>query len=718
MSDKATLDELRAEFDYATREWDGIRKDGKKDVLCAAGQVWEALDPDGLDAREKAKRPHLSLDELGQYLNQLVNEVRSAKRGIRVTPTGNGADDAKATFYQDLIRQIEYKSNAQQAYTTMFDSCVHRGYGFLRINTRYVEESLEEPGPQSFDQEVLIEPVPNPDLVTPDPDALRPDLSDMNYLWVRESWTHEEFNRRFPGAEVKSFKGNTLTEAGPQWATEHRVMVGERWKIETKPRQLVLLPGPDDANPTQGAMAVWKDTIPKAEWEKLKGSIVNEREVQDRYVCQYLTNGLEILKKQDWKGKHIPFVGCLGKILWVDEGEGSKRKIMSLIRLARDPFLFYCYINTCIAEAIGGVPRSSWVGYEGQFAKPERWQAANHEPIAFLEAKANTQATGQAALPLPQRQPWDPPISNLMVAREGARQSIQAAMGSGFLPTEAQKRNEKSGVALRQIESSAQKGSYHFIDHYDDAIRRTGEIIVDLIPHIYDTARDIHVRTATDEPIPVRINDPQAVDNRYKAPISTDEGDYDVTISVGPSFESERQAQNEFVDTLVGGPTLEVVANLGGPKVALGLMAKAIKMKALGPIADDIADMLMPPEMKQDGEQMPAEAMAQMQQAQQMIEAAQQRIQELEQELATDAIKAQRDVELAKIKGELDAMKIKLQGVIDLKLQDDQQAHELAMAAADAGQAETDARRAEMMQIATMPDPMDKPPQGPQKGEQ
>jgi hypothetical protein len=66
-------------------------------------------------------------------------------------------------------------------------------------------------------------------------------------------------------------------------------------------------------------------------------------------------------------------------VLYVDEGAAS-RQILSMTRLARDPYMLYCYIRTCEAEAIGGVPRATWVGYEGQFAKPTRW--AEGEPQA------------------------------------------------------------------------------------------------------------------------------------------------------------------------------------------------------------------------------------------------------------------------------------------------------------------------------------------------
>jgi hypothetical protein len=92
---------------------------------------------------------------------------------------------------------------------------------------------------------------------------------------------------------------------------------------------------------------------------------------------------------------------------------------------------------------------------------------------------------------------------------EGARRAIQAAIGASPLPTQAQRHNEKSGVALKQMEDSAQKGSFHFIDHFDAALTRTGQILDELIPHYYDAARDVTVRKPDDQPAVMRINDPR-----------------------------------------------------------------------------------------------------------------------------------------------------------------------------------------------------------------
>lgn len=634
----ADLKELRDEYDAYSGEWEDIRKEAKKDMLVVAGRPWDAMDPDGLKAREAAKRPHLSLDEIGQFVNQLINDIRQNKRAIKVTAVGFGANDKTADFRQNLIRQIEYRSNAQQAYTTMFENAVQRSYGYLRIKPVFAGESGK-----SFDQELRIEPIANPDTVTPDPWALKTDGSDWTRLWVTEGWNRKDYKAKWPKATVQTFTPEIVSSAPSWFHGAERLTVGERWMRLTKKKKLLLVqaPAPKGVDPRTGQPLPAPPPMPLYEDELAKmapgAKVLRDRECDVPYIQQQITNGLEILEENDFPGTSIPFVACYGKVLYVDEGGGSKRQILSLVRLARDPYMLYCYYRTCEAELVGMTPKTPFIGYEGQFAGHEEdWQKVSKEPLAYLEAKPVIDGVSGGPLPLPQRQPYDPPIQALEIGAESARRAIQAAMGTSPLPTQAQRKNEKSGVALRQIEDNAQKGSYHFIDHYEDALTRTGAILNELIPYYYDTARDVTVRKPDDSPEVIRINDPQTQEGEA---IDATQGEHDVTMSVGPAFESEREAASAFVDTILSSPLLQLLE----PPKAQKVVALAVRLKGVGPLGDEIADTISPPQQEgpnpQQAQQLQQEneaLKAQLGQAAKVIETKQ-----IEQKAKTDAAKIQ-----------------------------------------------------------------------------
>jgi hypothetical protein len=580
------LDELKERYTDASTQWDEIRREGTLDMRAVAGDPW---DPTDREAREKAGRPCLSLDELGQYSNQVINDIRSNKRGITVSPKGRGANDLTARFRQGKIRDIEYQSNAQQAYTTMLENAVQRGYGFLRIKAQFCYPD------KGFDQDLVIEPVVNPDLVTPDPDHVRTDGADLGFLFYEERRSVKAFARDFPDATVRSFDTATIN-ASSGWVNGVDLRLAEYWTKEPgAPRTLLLLkPGPRTAaDPNPQPIELYADTInghqPSSE------QILKSRVVTPLQVTQYLTNGVEILSETPWLGASIPWVCCYGKVIYLKDAAGRQaRQLLSMIRLARDPYMLYCYYRTCQAELVGMTPKFPYFVAKGQL------DAANlallvqslSQPVAVVEYLSKTAAQPEGGLGPPTRQPYEPPIAALEMGAEGARRAIQAAIGASPLPTSAQRRNEKSGVALKQIEDTAQKGSFHFVDHHDEAVMRAGAILNECIPKYYDTARETSLRDAKDQPQMVRINDPAAQNPEgFAGLIDTARGEHDVTISVGPKKDSERDAASDFADQVIGNPQL---AQVVGPQKMTELIASAIRLKNLGPIGDEMADTISP----------------------------------------------------------------------------------------------------------------------------
>jgi len=618
MSDAALLQEIREHRSLSETVWDPIRAEARKDRLCIAGRVWEAVDPDGKKERDEAKRPVIELDELGQYINQTINGVRANPRGIKFSPTGNGANDKGAEFYQNHMREIEYRSQAPQVgYPTPFDHAVTSSYGWLQVKT-------EREHIRTFDHNMRIEAIVNPDQILPDPYAVWPDSRDLKFLYQLEPWTRQEFTAKYPKAKASS-KSSDWRGVASKWVDDKRVVLANYWRLETFERTLVAYRDPDG-----NEQAALIDELPD---KKLPDGVENLREdtVEDSRVVKYFTNGLELLgAKVDWPGRYIPFVSCFGKILYVDDGVGAQRQLISMTRLARSPAMLYCYLASCVAEAVGEVPRSSWIGYEGQFAKPERWAKANRKPVPFLESKITVAGTPPGTLlPLPVKLPWDPPLQNLEISKEAARRAIQAAMGITPLPTVAQRQNEKSGKALMQIEASGQRGSFHFVDHYDLMIERAGIICEDLMTPILDTARTVPARKADDSAILVRINDAKGSEIGADGAVSGDpiftKGDYRVTVSTGPATDSQRDAAENFVDAIVG--NIGMIAQMTSPLVAAKVFAKSVKLKQLGPIGDEIIGLLDPMQKGQDGKPLPpemAKLLAENQQLKQILQRASQ----------------------------------------------------------------------------------------------
>jgi portal protein len=628
--DEKLLKRIRENFAYGSDQWRDIRDEGKKDIRYISGDPWE---PAEKEERDDSGRPYLALDELNQYVNQLINDVRQQKRSVKVIPKGSGANDQSAELRGNIIRQIENKSNAQSAYISAFENAAQRSYGFWGIRPQYVSD-------ESFDQELCIKRIPNPDMVLPDPDTKCADGSDMRWCFELDFVPRSQFKVRYPDAEVKDFTPEDI-ELAPEWVTDRHVLVAGYWEIKITNRTLYQVEGPGGE-----PMSVYRDELKKGE----KPKILNERKVEERQLYKYITNGVEILEENKLPGKWIPIIPVFGKEIYVDRGSGPKRMLFSLIRLARDAYKAYCYAVTCQAECIGKTPKMNYLGVVGQFATNTDWANIHRIPVAYAEYQAKTIATGENILPPPAFTNYEPPIEALLQASESFKRAIQSATGMFNSSVGRHDTAAKSGIAIKALDEQSNQGSYHFVQNFEMSMEHSGRVLNDLLDHYYDTARDVGIRKPDESHETVRINDPENVNVKTGQPepnivSGEDAGDHDVTIATGPSFTSQREQANDFVDTMIANiATLPVPPDLGAK--ILGL---AIKLKDVGPLGDEIADMLNPPVDVQGQQQAAAQGHQQLVQATQLAQELTQENQQLKFEKAAKQVDNQFKLEMEKL---------------------------------------------------------------------
>ena len=564
--DGSLLKEIRERFRYASDAWKDVKDEAMKDMRYVCNDPW-----DPIDKMERADhgRPALALDQLGQYLNQAKNQIRQNPRGIKIDPVGEGANDDTAEFLQNLIRGIEYDSKAQRnAYAPAFECMLERGYGYFRITRKTV--------PGKDHQVIHIKGILNPDSVVYDPDYTEADWSDAMYCFVVDPIPWDAFKARWPKAKYRDFTPD-MYQTAPDWIQDKAVMVGEYWKVTRA-----------------------KDG--------------------ERSVVQYMTNGVEIMEKNAEIGTHIPIIPVIGREKYITEAGKVKRKIFSMVRLARDPQMLACYLWSQMAEEAKLTPKVPFVGYKGQFESDKvAWDSVTSQPRPYLQADVLVDGANQGVLPLPTRPQFVPNFQAYLQALDGTNRAIQASMGLTPLPTAAARRNEKSGVALERIENQENIGVFDFTDKFDAALHLAGTIIVEWYPKVYpETDRMVGLAKPDGSREVVRndVIDPEG------DPLS----DHGVTVDVGASYQSQKEAIAAFLDNLITSlPTLPVP-----PPAAAKLLALAIRARNLGPRGDQMADIVEgdPQGQMQQGVQ----AMQQVQQQGQLIQALQVELQKLQME--------------------------------------------------------------------------------------
>lgn len=530
--DEEILKEARARFKLSVDAEASNRSEALDDLEFLSGEQWSN------DAKKlRAGRPCLTINRLPQFVRGVINEQRKTRPAIDVIPADGASSKETADVMQGLIRHIERNSRAQIAYDTAFKYAVSCGFGHFKVCTDYIDE-------QSFDQEIRIERINNPFTVYRDPASTQPDHSDDDYTFVTELIDRKSFKAKY-GFEPANLEDVGTGDEIALWFETDKVRVAEYWRVRTEEVEVHAL--------TNGQRLEGKLSNKQKEELALLGSPIQaSRKVEKRTVEQFILTGDRVIKKSEWKGKYIPVVTVIGDELNI-EGE---TRLESLTRFAKDPARMYNYWASAETELVAMQPKAPWIAPAGSFdGYEDRWARANTEAIAYLEFNP---VGGQ---PGPQRQFFAGVPTGVREGRMAAAEDIKAVTGI-YDASLGARSNETSGVAIRAREEQGDNATYHFIANQALAIEFAGKIIVDLAPHVYDTARMVSIVTPTNEQQTVLINqvfiDPQT--GQEKAYNFT-EGKYAVAVRVGPSFESKRQEMAQsIIEMSASNPQLMEIA--------------------------------------------------------------------------------------------------------------------------------------------------------------
>jgi uncharacterized protein with PIN domain len=586
------------------------RSEALQDIRFAAGDQWPV---EIQNSRNLEARPCLTINKIDAYVRQVTNQQRMQRPRIKVHPVNNLADYKIAQVLEGITRHIEVNSNADTAYDTAFDYAVRMGWGYWRINTKYVSED-------SFDQEIYIDAIDNPFTVYFDPNSVRPDGSDAERCLVTTLLSKTVFKEMYPDADDgANFTHRSTGDNAASWVTKEDIRIAEYFHVTREKAKLYLL--------SDGSSG-FADSDRFLERVAAAGlTVIDTRESFRRAVKWCKMTALEILEEKTWDGKYIPIVPCYGAQVIVDD----KRKKYGLVRFAKDPQRMYNFWRTSMTESIALAPKAKWLLAEGQDEGHENeWALANIKSSPVLRYKQKD-IEGQPA-PVPVRlQPESPP-AGIMDAANAINTDLQMVLG--ILDPNQLPSGNISGKALQGQQNQTDLSNFHFYDNLTRSIKHTGKILLDLIPKIYDTQRVMRIIGSDGQPDMTTINEQTAVGEVLN---DVTIGEYDVVMDTGPGFQSKRQQAVEAMMPL-----------LTGNKELFDLAGDLVFRNMDFPGADVIADRLAARNpMAQIDEKSDIPPQVQMQLAQQ-----QQQLEQMQQQLQAAQLEINNRMQVAQLKDE------------------------------------------------------------------
>jgi len=541
------------------------RKEGLDDLNMLAGKNhWPAKI---VDERNAEGRPTLTINRLPSFVDQNVGDARLNQVAIKVSPYGGGATREVADILNGLIRNICNMSKADIAFQTAQESAASNGFGYWRITTDYVDDGV-------FDQEIRIERIKNPFTVYFDPSHQKHDGSDARFVFITEMISRAEYGIRYPSKTLSEFP--VSNEDAILWREEQQVRVAEYWVKRPKKLRRYLLSDDrivdgDDWDKIVDELTASQQTVhvapgPDGQPTQVEGSapegsgypeqilnpvptIVRQRTVDFHEIEQYIIDGTQIIEGPHvWAGKYIPIIPVWGKEICID----GARHLRSLIRFAKDPQKMYNYFRTAATETVALTPKAPWVMEESQIGNhAEQWASSNRKNLPYLLYKHKPGVNPPTRQVVTQTAIGEITESNIANDEMKATTStFDASLGA--------KSNETSGRAILARQREGDVANFAFIDNQHRAILYTGEVLVDLIPKIYDTERTELIINDVEEEIEVTINQTVRDEDTGQDVIINDLslGRYKTTITKGPSFTTQRaeamESMFDFVRTAPG----------------------------------------------------------------------------------------------------------------------------------------------------------------------
>lgn len=653
-SNKDLLQRVRDRHKLMTEADFDNRRDAMADIkfVNLPGAQWEKNMKD-----ERGDRPCYEYNKTKIRTKRVVNDIRDNRPSGKVRAV-EGGDTEGAELREGLIRNILNVSHADNATDYAAEYQVEGGMGAWRVNTQFAAFD-------AFDQDIIIDDIENPYNLYCDPSASAIKMYRNARDWVlTERISHAEFEEKYGfKADKVDFEGDQEFDNEDDWVDDETVRVAEYWYKTPTKKELWLLEVPDTEakpDPQTGeqlmkTMVVDSESDEAAAMKSQGFKPQRTREVETHKIMMCVASGEKILEGPvEWAGHIFPFIMIHGEFKVID----GKKVWWGLVRNAKDAQRNFNISKTAVAEAIHGAPKGfSWMTPKQAEGLDDLNAEAHKKNFPVKYYNADPQAPG----PPPRVGGADVPVA-LMQQTAMDDADLKDVMGvpdaSVGVPS-----GETSGRAIFARQQQGEIANFNYKDNHANGHELMYEILIDLIPEIYDTERELRILGTDGAEDYKRIN--QVVTDRVSGKAKTINdmaaGKYDVVVTTGPSFSTLRQEAAEIYSSLFG-QFPEIMA------VAGDLVMKSIDL----PYSDEIAERiqtLLPPEIQQrlnEDVEIPPEVAQIMQQAQQAMEQVQQHgqlvqeaAQELEGEMANnEKLKAEIQTEIekvAKAKAEFDA---------------------------------------------------------------
>lgn len=468
--------------------------------------------------RISESRPCLTSNKLRKFAFQILGEIQQSRIELDVAPLNSQSTVEIAAILNRVISYIERISKSHYAYDRATYSALSGGWGHWRLRTQYKSE-------YEFDQDIIIDPIQNPLSVFLDPYMKSNTGFGAEWGMVVTDIPRYLYEKKYKKKIPTNFDVPYGTNKS-SWFNDESVRLAEYYWKEYETKDLIQMSNGD---------IIFLDEFEDRQSEYFINNIiaVNSKEVRTNIIKWIKMSMTDIIEgPQKVAGKHIPIV----KVCGYEHNDMGYTRLRSLVHDALDPMRMFNYWRTYITEMIALAPKSPYIMTADQIKGWDAmWKQANVKLFPYLVYNHVPN------VPKPDKEkPFQIPTAAVTEANVAAA-DINDVIGM-FAPSVGEPSNERSGRAILARQAQANNTIFPFINNFQEALIYSGNILLEMIPEVYDTPQMLKILTK--EGIEdLKLNypqfDPVTLVNRIENDLSI--GKYEMVPKTGPYYATRRQ---------------------------------------------------------------------------------------------------------------------------------------------------------------------------------
>lgn len=545
------------DFQEADRDMRDLMREQDAFVLEKDGQ-WEENIAKTMDA---AKRPRYTFDQTTPAIEFIAGEIEDMDFAVNVKPIGDGADRDLADLREGMIRAIENMSDASDIYRNAGRRILRRGFDAWMVKNTHYDE-------MSFEQDLQVVKIPNAiNRVWTDPTSTEEDNSDAKCTYVLHSMSPAKYKKYFPKGKAVSIDDTDYQNHDSDYEAEVIVIACKYYQKEVKKRIVQM---------TNGAVYEVDDKFMMLADELAAQSITIARQKEamtTKFCYRYMDGSGWLTEEKETPFKTNPIVTVYGNFELT--GPTSKRICSGITMKMMDYNRVLNYAKSREIEEGALAPRKKLVmtkkHAEGNVKQLQSMNTSS-DPVLFVnpDPEAGFAPYETAG---PQVNPHLNAVSNDMAMGLLVTAGVNNAMNGDFA-------SRMSEDALRMQIDRGIATTRKWVNALARGIRRTGQLLNEAIPVVYDTKRMFNILNIDGTEEEVILND-EMYDQQTQQMVKLNnlaQGRYQVFCNAGQAYGNRLEAARDaLVELAKVDPTFVQLAG--------DIMAKSID----APYMDEIA---------------------------------------------------------------------------------------------------------------------------------